>query len=392
METLLRSLNNLPAMSAGMYSRFTVILYQLVKKYYKNIDAQIVSTKEGIAVLAINAFIINPYMGISLDYSAEGSSRATAEGSSRATAEGSSRATAEGSSRATAEGSPGSSVRRGAYSGNVDYFLETEIPRSDEVLSFIKDFSKVLENLESSVPLTVENIAHRQSGFYKDSLAVDVYPNAETIVYPRGGLWKKMWSYRTKSYSPLPYMVTGTDIPVVLESKFYFPRDTCGLTYSVELVRSSDNLEVEIIDTEGETSPCVDFDENFQEFNPTVHFIAPGGTTPTGLYKPGCNLDSLPEILSHGDFAAGGLFTCGETTPGEAPEGRPGGCSGGAPGEGSEGPPHRIRYRVFSKIRGQTLVLDPKNPVFTMLLRIDGLTVHPLSEAEEAMADIPLQK
>ncbi len=322
MESLLKSLNNLPAMSAGMYSRFTVILYQLVKKYYGEIDAQIVSTGEGIAVLALNSFIVNPYAGITLDYSRN-------------------------------------------YKEGVDYFLETEIPRSNEVLSFIKNFSEVLKDLTTAIPLTVENVAHRQSRFYAESLAVDVHPPFSTKVHPRGGSWGRTWSHRLKRYTPLPWLVDGTDVPTVLESKFYFPRDTGGATYGVELVCCNNALEVEIIDTEAIT--CTGTEECVVgSFDPTIHFVSSGGITPAGLYKPCCNLDALPEILTHGDFAAGGLFTFGSA-------------------------PQTIRYKVFSK-GNQPVILDPRYPVFTMRLKIDGLTVHPLTEAEEANVDIPLQK
>lgn len=333
MESLMKSLNNLPAMSAGMYSRFTVILYQLVKKHYEEIDVQIVSTGEGIAVLALNSFIINPYAGITLNYSRN-------------------------------------------YANNVDYFLEMEVPGSPEILAFIKDFSKVLERISLAVPLTVENVSHRQSNFYKDSLAVDVHPSSSVDVHPRGGTWKKMWSDRLRWYSPLPRLVNKSNIPTVLESKFHFPRGAEDAVYGVELVCCNSDLEVEIIDLVADSSfleaPCGDTqggscgDTQDDLFDPTIHFVAsPQGVTPSGLYKPCCNLDVLPTILSYGDFAAGGLFSSGE-------------------------PPRGIRYRVFSKTEGVPVTLNPKCPVFTMRLKINGMTVHPLTEADEAMMDLLL--
>lgn len=340
MESLLKSLNNLPAMSAGMYSRFTVILYQLVKKYYEEIDAQIVSTGEGIAVLALNSFIINPYAGITLNYS----------------------------------------PNRKSYAEGVDYFLETEIPRSPEVLTFIKDFSKVLEGISSAVPLTVENVSHHQSNFYKDSLAVDVHPLFPVEVHHRDGTWKKMWSHRLKRYSPLPYLVDGTDVPTVLESKFHFPRGAEDAVYGVELVCCNRDLEVEIVDlaaddffsgtpqgtSQGTSQGTPQGTPQNDLLDPTIHFVkAPQEATTSGLYKPCCNLDVLPTILSYGDFAAGGLFSSGE-------------------------PPQGIRYKVFSKTKNVPVTLDPKYPVFTMRLKINGMTVHPLTEADEAMVDLPL--
>lgn len=309
----MNTLNNLPAMSAGVYSRFSITLYQLVKRYYGDIDVKIVTTAQNIAVLSINDFIINPYLGITL-----------------------------------------CDLPNTEFSKGLDYFLEVDLPEGEEVMAFLKEFADLLENSRKYIPLTVENVYRLQSRFHTESLALDIYSESKKV-HPRNGTFVYKWCDRTKRHAPLPNILYPDEDNSVFQTKFYYPRNS-EFSYNVELVRCSDSLEVEIIDTEG-NKPVAPLDI-FEEFEPATHFL-PGEKTPEGFYKPGCSTE-----IPRDDFFAGGIFADKRDVK-------------------------LISYKVFSK-RKTPILITPENPVFTMLLKIDGMTVHPMTEQDESSFNFPL--
>jgi hypothetical protein len=339
MQKLFSALNAVPEMTAGLYTRFTITLYTLIKKYYPKLDVICVTTKDNIAVLSLNGVILNPYIGLKID-----------------------------PCHFNNNGLP------------LDFFLEKKVPESPEAIAYIEALHEVLVLASRDIPLTVENVARYQSKVYERSLAVDVYhddslEDVPSKVYPRKGELIELWSNRRKRIQKLRMFVPESLKPATLrKTGFRFP-DIDGIVTDVKLGWVNPDLEIDLVDSlrdipGGEFASIESITLNDSHSfkgdgteDLTIHHV-PGAMLPSGEFKPMANLEALEIYQKGGDFVAGGLFSIPKS-------------------------PQNLLFQAYAK-GPKSLVLDPKVPLFTLILTVNDLTVHGMTDADESSIGMPL--
>lgn len=370
-KNVLQALNEIPEMNRGMYTRFSVILYQLVKEYHPTIDVELVYTGQDVAVITINDFVINPYEGITLVETGRG------------------------------QGTNGERIK--VVEESLEEFTEAQPPTGPEVMKFLGTFMELLKDLEKSTPLSPEIFLKRQSKFYTKDLAVDITleecktPNPG-IVYKKKPAFSKYrptgkpdfvfeTKYRFPNVSGLDFtvkpVIVNEDLLVVatmvsspmVSSPVVIPatEETCGISALVNspTVEVTSNVEVtpnvEVIPTVVNEDI---FSKNKQDSSLpdvadlTLHFVKSQPGVENKLFKPAANLKGLDILELYGDFAASGLLSSQK------------GAS--------------VALKIYSK-NYAFLTLNPKSLICTLQVLINDNTVNIATEAEESTFNFPLQ-
>ena len=333
-KNVLQALEKIPEMNKGMYTRFSIILYQLVKEYHPTVDVELIYTGEDVAVITINDFVINPYKGITLLETER--------------------------------------IRSGKES--LEEFIEAQPPTGPEVMKFLEEFMKLLKDLELSTPLAPEIFLKRQSKFYKKNLAIDI--TLEECKTPNPGVVYK------KKPRFVMFRPTGK-LDFVFETRYRLP-NISGLDFTIKPVIVNDSLLVVVTQINEQTSfqektcgfvSIVNeeiFTKNSEDKHElpdvadlTLHFVKNQLDEKLKLFKPMANLEALSTLELYGDFAAAGLLSSGK------------------------GP--SVALKIYSK-NCAFLALDPKSLICTLQVLINDNTVNIATEEEESTFNFPLQK